>query len=680
MSGCIECDYGHYASEHAATICLPCPAGNYSDMMSSPFCKTCEPGTYSDVQGSWYCEECAIGHWTNTSGSTKCSRCKPGRYAGERGYPTCDRCDPGTYSSDFASVECTFCETGFYAPNMSMTQCEQCYSFLLPLTSTIYLTSCEIDVEAIVAMLFMLLAVTKLWMLLPYIFRFRVAVDDVYVEQAAGHKRVLIRTRGHHWLSGPSLPRCGRRTRKVANLQRIPSTTTAASGKSQGSITIENAQHVSVSRNAKVPVQFRNTHHPFLGTSNSSQESWSMNSAAALAAQLATNLVEQVVSPFHAHDAAAAKNMVQPLTNRHLLLLTAKGVPEERVIETSRGNLSVPFPVTLIRVAPLRVPLLGWLVLDLVIFTSTASLLEARFVVGCTCASLVLALILAALAWNFTPLTLREYKLKEHQRELKKANPDPKPCPRGPGRAIRAGQLWKFYSTFEPLIRQHRKMYYVVSNLVMPLTRSRRLSYAELAGPNKVNWFISHFWGTSFRHFVFSIRKHAESVAVVNNYIGNWADRTYWICSLSNNQWNVAEEVGQSWEESSFYLTLTCGYCAGTAMILDDEAMPLTRAWCLFEVLQTKEIGDRQNSFEGLWLCTATGVLHKGKAGVDVAMRIAERLSTLKLEDATASVQKDKDMIDDLVSQMPGGFNAMNAFVKQNIAEALLRMQEAFSS
>ncbi|CAE7651171.1 unnamed protein product [Symbiodinium necroappetens] len=187
-------------------------------------------------------------------------------------------------------------------------------------------------------------------------------------------------------------------------------------------------------------------------------------------------------------------------------------------------------------------------------------------------------------------------------------------------------------------------MYYVVSNLVMPLTRSRRLSYAELAGPNKVNWFISHFWGTSFRHFVFSIRKHAESVAVVNNYIGNWADRTYWICSLSNNQWNVAEEVGQSWEESSFYLTLTCGYCAGTAMILDDEAMPLTRAWCLFEVLQTKEIGDRQNSFEGLWLCTATGVLHKGKAGVDVAMRIAERLSTLKLEDATASVQKDKDM------------------------------------
>jgi len=46
----------------------------------------------------------------------------------------------------------------------------------------------------------------------------------------------------------------------------------------------------------------------------------------------------------------------------------------------------------------------------------------------------------------------------------------------------------------------------------------------------------------------------------------------------------------------------------------------------------------------GLWLCTSTGVLHEGKAGVDVALHLAKRLSTLRLEDATASVQKDKDM------------------------------------
>lgn len=36
------------------------------------------------------------------------------------------------------------------------------------------------------------------------------------------------------------------------------------------------------------------------------------------------------------------------------------------------------------------------------------------------------------------------------------------------------------------------------------------------------------------------------------------------------------------------------------------------------------------------------------QAGVDVALHLAKRLSNLRLEDATASVQKDKDMTLDL--------------------------------
>ena len=56
-------------------------------------------------------------------------------------------------------------------------------------------------------------------------------------------------------------------------------------------------------------------------------------------------------------------------------------------------------------------------------------------------------------------------------------------------------------------------------------------------------------------------------------------------------------------------------------------------------------------------------------------MRIAERLAKLRLEDATASVQKDKEMISKLVSEMPGGFEAMNAYLRTNIAEALRTMQ-----
>ncbi|CAJ1458434.1 unnamed protein product, partial [Effrenium voratum] len=131
-----------------------------------------------------------------------------------------------------------------------------------------------------------------------------------------------------------------------------------------------------------------------------------------------------------------------------------------------------------------------------------------------------------------------------------------------------------------------------------------------------------------------------------------------------NNQWQIEEELGAGWHLG--------GDSVGTAMILDDEALPLTRAWCLFEVLQTKIIRTTRENFRGLYLCTITGVLQNGKSGVDLPMRIAERLASLRLENATAS---DKEMIGELVSKMPGGFQAMNHFLRRNISEALRTMQ-----
>ena len=38
-------------------------------------------------------------------------------------------------------------------------------------------------------------------------------------------------------------------------------------------------------------------------------------------------------------------------------------------------------------------------------------------------------------------------------------------------------------------------MYYICSNLVIPVTEDCKLSYAELVGPRQVNWFVSHYWG-----------------------------------------------------------------------------------------------------------------------------------------------------------------------------------------
>lgn len=524
------------------------------------------------------------------------------------------------------------------------------------MTSSNNRQNCVVDDQATVLLACMTLSMSLFLFLMPCALRYRIKIQDVCAEQKDGDKRrVIVRTHGFHHLSRPweALQRC---RRQVCDVRRDGSHHQKSERSNTESFTLDAVRVITKGHRA-VPAFFRCTGHPQLDTQPGERSSWRMT--------------------------VCKGHMVQALTETHLLLLKADGTPEDRDLDASKGVLCVPFPLTLIKITPLGVQLGVWMLAALITFSASlfwlsteGSNFEPHFVLMPVLASPFLALAAHALHWSQMLPTLLEHRLSQHSMHIRKVNPHPKPCPRGPERALRAGQLWDFFQAFEGCIRD-RTMYYTVGNIVKPLTQSKKLSYAELAGPNLVLWFVSHCWGTPFRHFVASIRKHAETVDADSC---PWTSLTYWICSLSNNQWRVSDEVGSTWDQSSFYIALTCGMCVGTAMVLDDQALPLTRAWCLFEVLQTKLLRNQQQDFEGLWLCTPTGVLHKGRAGVDVAMRIAQRLSSLKLEDALASVQKDKDMIDDLVSKMPGGFPAMNKFVRSNIAEALTSMQEAFSS
>jgi len=135
--------------------------------------------------------------------------------------------------------------------------------------------------------------------------------------------------------------------------------------------------------------------------------------------------------------------------------------------------------------------------------------------------------------------------------------------------------------------------YYLDPCIVKPLTFAKRLSYSELVGPKQVQWFISHWWGTEFRITCATIYKHAHAIAYEKEGHDEekepeaWKQITYWICTFSNNQWKVKDEVGATYQESSFYLAVRSQSCKGTCMILDERAMPLTRAWCLFELLET---------------------------------------------------------------------------------------------
>ena len=132
-------------------------------------------------------------------------------------------------------------------------------------------------------------------------------------------------------------------------------------------------------------------------------------------------------------------------------------------------------------------------------------------------------------------------------------------CERGAARALHLQKLKDFYDFFNAFI-QDRSMYYVCSNLVVPLTKPFKLSYAELAGPSEVVWFVSHYWGMPLRHFIEAIQSHSQSRAAARAALPS-----YWVCTFSNNQWKVAEELGQGdWQDSSFFKALRSAPSVGT--------------------------------------------------------------------------------------------------------------------
>eukprot|EP00438_Fugacium_kawagutii_P007690 Skav213155 [mRNA] locus=scaffold31:72343:75091:- [translate_table: standard] len=131
---------------------------------------------------------------------------------------------------------------------------------------------------------------------------------------------------------------------------------------------------------------------------------------------------------------------------------------------------------------------------------------------------------------------------------------------------LQAVTLRGFWQHFEGFIWEYN-MHFVVSNLVRPLTKSKQISFVDLWGGRRVDYFVSHSWITGFRHFVRSIHCHALS-----NDGPAWTDAAYWICSFANNQWNIAAELGTDPMSSAFARVLTNGP-KEVAMVLDKESV-----------------------------------------------------------------------------------------------------------
>eukprot|EP00438_Fugacium_kawagutii_P014363 Skav231769 [mRNA] locus=scaffold739:186093:196299:- [translate_table: standard] len=139
---------------------------------------------------------------------------------------------------------------------------------------------------------------------------------------------------------------------------------------------------------------------------------------------------------------------------------------------------------------------------------------------------------------------------------------------------LQAVTLHGFWQHFEGFIWEYN-MHFVVSNLVRPLTKSKQVSFVDLWGGRRGDYFVSHSWITGFRHFVRSIHCHALS-----NDVPDWTDAAYWICSFANNQWNIAAELGTDPMSSAFARVLTNGP-KEVAMVLDKETWTMIPNTCL---------------------------------------------------------------------------------------------------
>lgn len=361
----------------------------------------------------------------------------------------------------------------------------------------------------------------------------------------------------------------------------------------------------------------------------------------------------------------------------HELSLSQKDGSPLAEIETSSGTFQVYCPHAIARTGMFGVQysmILMMAVAYVGVFYSFA--VNEAYVSGTrtlllhACLGLTTGLVLHLLRFYALRRTRLSKEMHRFRHKLRELNPTPVSTRRGPHRAVTIGQLAYFYEFFKAHVGLNRNMHYVVHNILKPVTRPTQLSYAEVAGPSMVQWFVSHHWGTAFGHFLQAIRQHAISISPPSSF----QNECYWICSFSNNQWKVDEEIGDTWDESSFYLAMRSNECQGTAMVFDDQAVTLTRAWCLFELLQTERLSMERTSYQGLMICTGQGIMNHGAGSLDLAMNVTLRLANLRLQDAQATKDLDKEMIDGLVLNS-GGFEKVNAFLIQTLKKALKATQ-----
>mmetsp|Transcript_54509 Transcript_54509/g.127372 ORF Transcript_54509/g.127372 Transcript_54509/m.127372 type:complete len:776 (-) Transcript_54509:69-2396(-) len=240
-------------------------------------------------------------------------------------------------------------------------------------------------------------------------------------------------------------------------------------------------------------------------------------------------------------------------------------------------------------------------------------------------------------------------------------------------------------------------MYQVVEHLIRPKTASRQCAFAELFEERAPDVFVSHWWGEEFVLFVSALRKFAlvpaknegsmprqEEMEDVKeeadgrddaevSYDDLFAltdpalqDVVYWVCSLANRQWKV--DLGATLQDSPFERALVHENCKYVVMVMDPEVTPLSRIWCLYEVLRAHALKKKFH------IATENGVLTygskepHGKQREDL-LNMCVKVLDINAQEARASKEQDRLQILMAIREVVG-VDQFNIHVKSLLLKA----------
>mmetsp|Transcript_47559 Transcript_47559/g.113051 ORF Transcript_47559/g.113051 Transcript_47559/m.113051 type:complete len:705 (-) Transcript_47559:33-2147(-) len=137
-------------------------------------------------------------------------------------------------------------------------------------------------------------------------------------------------------------------------------------------------------------------------------------------------------------------------------------------------------------------------------------------------------------------------------------------------------------------------LYTICNYFVLPLTEKRKCSFVELTatGDQVPLWFISHYWGTAFRQTLGMLAFHSQERKVPSS-------SAYWMCTFANNQHDLGELSGNL-DETPFIRVLRSKTCRGTVALMDRDATPFRRIWCILEAFESTKYAEADTNHH--WL------------------------------------------------------------------------------